>query len=232
MSLSIAFVMKSFWWDFRRSGQLGPDHRRLEPYVLAFCADAEGQIHRSLTPIYANSPRVGRQQMTGTGHIFYGPKDPKGCLAFAIAVVESDEDIRAAGARMEEILGGQAVAKTTKAASDLIVSAVATAGKTTPVGAIVSGVVTLLHESLKIVARAMKGNPDDVMWVNSGSFLADSSPPYQWGRRAEVRSSRKVKGRSAFGLEYEVLRTSAEMNEAIKLEGASDIRSLPSIFTR
>ncbi|WP_224192758.1 hypothetical protein [Nannocystis pusilla] len=228
--MSVAFVMKSFWWNFKGSRQLGYDLRRVEPYVLAFCADASGQIHRSVTPIYANSPRAGRQQMSGMGHIFYGPRDPGGVLAFAIAVIESDADIRGAGVRMEAILSRPEVTTATKAASDLIVNAVAAAGNATPVGAIVGGVVTLLESTLQIVARAMQSNPDDVMWLHSGSFLADTSPPYQWGRRGEVGSALAVRGRSAFGLEYEVVRTTVALANDIRVEAEENLRSLPSVF--
>ena len=229
MAMSIAFVMKSFWWNFSGSRQLGYDLRRVEPYVLAFCVDARGGVHRSVTPIYTNSPRQGRAQMTGTGHIFYGPGDPGGVLAFAIAVVESDEDIRRAGARIETFFDAPDVKATVKAASDLIVKAVATAGNAAPVTAIVTGVASLLEQSLKLVARAMKSNADDIMWVNSGSFLADTGTPYQWGRRFEVGSALEVDGKPAFGMEFEVLRTSDELRQCIDQECKDRVRRLPTI---
>lgn len=233
MSMPIAFVMKSFWWNFRGSKQLGMDQRRVEPYVLAICADGDGEIHRSVTPIYANSPRQGRQEMTGVGHIFYGPKDPKGVLAFALAVIESDADIRGSGARLDEALADPVVTDASKSVSDLIVRAVATAGNTTPVGAIVDGALSVLHGTIRIVARAMQSNPDDVMWVQSGSLLGATSQPYFWGRRSTIHSTLKGKGKgqSLFGLDYEVLRTDDDLKKSVHKEADANLRKLPSVFT-
>lgn len=230
MSMSIAFVLKGLSWNFRRSGQIGRDQRRLEPYVLAFCADGDGQIHHSMTPIYANSPRVGRQQMTGTGHIFYGPKDPRGVLVFAAAVVESDADIRDAGARMDAILSGGEVRDRTRDISAHIVAAASAAGSTTLVGQVVAALVETLHASLQIVARAMHTDPDDVEFVDSGSFLASTTPPYHWGRRLEAHSPRQVFGRPAFTLEYEVLRVNESLHREITSEVGGGYRSLPSVL--
>ncbi len=231
MSMPLAFVMKSFSWDFRRANQETRDLRKVEPYVLAYCADATGAVHRSVTPIYANSPRRGRQEMTGVGHIFYGQKDPKGVLAFAVAIIESDEEIRRAGTSLADILDRPELTNTARATSSLIASAVRLAGNATPVVGIVDNVVGLLQNSLRIAARVMGRNPDDIMWVNSGSFLADTTPPYNWGRRAEARSAKVIRKNAAFKLEYEVIHTSTDLAHTIELEAASKMRRLPTIFT-
>ncbi len=203
----VVLRVSEFHWDFRGSGQGGFDLTRVEPFFLGVTADAHGNVFVAPTPIGAQEPRVGRRRLHGIGHVCYGPADPGNMMLFTGAIVESDHDIRAAGRRIQALMGTPDFQDASRAAGGVVRSTLSAASASSAVGTVVQGALQALEELVQLAATSMAGNPDDIMFVDSGAFPRDITPPYLEGRQ-QVAASRQTdgEGRPRFGFTFEVLR--------------------------
>jgi hypothetical protein len=146
--------------------------RYSEPYILsmAICKDQieNGGIH--FNSLSFPNVKVGDTiEFLGQGHLVYGPGNPGEFLAFTILFMESDDDIREAGSKIEAIAKSKA--------AELGIKAVMAANPT------YGAALTLLKELSILVADQMKKDKDDELFRINGTILRDSTPPFDILRR-------------------------------------------------
>jgi len=189
---NISLSVTEFWWNFENSGQGGADLKKVEPYLLTAVADAQGHVRVERSPILNNSERKGRARPLGHGQVIYGPADPGGRLYFAIAIVESDHEIRKAGKALESALGSPEYASLTQT----IQSALSTAN-------MAAGVVfETLGSVLQLVAGGMKGNADDTMFVRYGTLLTHDLNDPVFHQRHTAHDGAGDEALGAFGFHW------------------------------
>ena len=142
-----------------------------EPYLVSLCVDESGSAIPAIDCSVMPFPKVKAGttvQMLGDGHLLYGPRNPGSFVALSVLVMESDDDLRATGAALQEIVHHQAVS--------LGLQAILAAN---PGSAAVLGI---LKELTQLVAGRLKNNKDDELFRIEGTFLRDHAVPYHVNR--------------------------------------------------
>jgi len=138
-----------------------------EPYVVCLCVDASDNKNPLINYKFQPFPKVregGSVAITGDGLVLYGPRNPGEFVALSLLFMESDQDVRATGEMLKELITSQAVALGLKA----IISA-------NPGSAAMVGII---KELALFVSSALAKNGDDELFRIEGSFLRDQSQYY------------------------------------------------------
>lgn len=141
-----------------------------EPYLIVLAMDENdaGQARLSYHLQEFHNVREYQPMVpAGEGVMLYGPANPGAFVTLTVALMESDEDIREAGAQIQALI--------TRVNADL---------QTTNLSKILPGVAAaeaFLHAVLGEVAGVLVENRDDYLLTISGTWLRDTPTPYKIG---------------------------------------------------
>jgi hypothetical protein len=160
----IAVVVKEFTL---KKGSEGLFDSNNEPYILSIAIDQDGAQNANLAINAKPFPNVQEGDtisFDGQGHLIYGPKNPGEFLVYAMLFMESDRDIREFGAEMETVIHAEA--------TQLAMKALLVAQPT------YATAITLIEKLSELVARKLKQNKDDELYLRTGTLLRDVVPAY------------------------------------------------------
>lgn len=149
----------------------GPFQRRSEPYIVSLAVDQAGGSGPSIDTNALPFPhvRVGSTvEMLGHGHLLYGPRHPGEWVALSVLFMESDQDLRDLGAKVESIVQSRA----TELAINAVLAAQPQYGT----------VIAILKELTGLVAQSLKADKDDELFRTEGVFLRDYPVPFDVNR--------------------------------------------------
>jgi hypothetical protein len=165
----IAITMPRFTLLRRRDGIF---QKRNEPYVVSVAVDAaQNQANPSIDFNALPFPNVvagDEIRMLGHGHLFYGPRHPGAWVALSVLFMESDQDLRDLGTRVNRVVQSKA----TDLAMKTVLAAKPGFGP----------VIGLLKELTQLVAAELQSNKDDELFRTHGIFLRDHPAPFDINR--------------------------------------------------
>jgi len=171
MTQKIAITVPQFTLLKGSDGLFRKQHRYNEPYIVSFAIDESGEDTKSVKFNYMPFPKVkpgGSVIMLGDGHLVYGPKQPGDFAAVSILLMESDQDMRDLGKRIEDVARSKFVDLGLK----MLLSVKPEA----------AGIIAVLKELTQLVSGALKNDGDDELFRTEGTFLRDLPNPYHVNR--------------------------------------------------
>ena len=168
----IAITVPFFRLLRSQDGLFDKNQRANEPYLVTLAIDSNSKESPSIafnSSPFPNVRRGEKVEMLGDGHLVYGPENPGEFVVVSILLMESDNEYRELGTKLETAIKDSAVDAGLKA----LMTANATAG------AIGQG----LQLATGLVARILKGNRDDEVIRTAGTFFRDRPVPYDINRQ-------------------------------------------------
>jgi hypothetical protein len=143
-----------------------------EPYLVTLAVDSRGrndpQIEFNSSP-FPNVRRNEKVEMLGDGHLVYGPSNPGEFAAVSVLLMESDDEYRSLGDRLEKFVKHSATEGGLKALL----------GANAAAGAVAAG----LAQATGLLARLLKDNEDDEVLRITGTFFRDRPVPFDVNRQ-------------------------------------------------
>jgi hypothetical protein len=140
-----------------------------EPYIITLSVDESG-LSNSIPSIHFNAQTFPKTHIwstvkfDGDGYLIYGPKNPGSFVSYSILFMESDNDVREFGKKMDSVLNNDAF--------KIILKTLTTVKPEVGIA------VTVINSLLDIIAKQLINNKDDELFRVVGTFFRDKTPPY------------------------------------------------------
>lgn len=151
----IALMLKSFTVK-RNDGGLFKKKKFSEPYILSLAVAQNGAQIEKATRDYPNTKTGEPYSFAFDGMILY-EGNPGDFLVFSVLMMESDKDIREAGAKMDAVIGSPEAKN--------IIGMLAGGNPT------VALATTVLQSLTSLLSKSMKENKDDELVLVQGTLL-------------------------------------------------------------